>query len=150
MKDYVLDVNIIFSSLLSGKQLYRRLFENFIFYTPDFALNEIKNYQEQILKKTKLNKNDLQEFTLFIFSHLIVAPEFYISTDSRQKAYDLCKDIDLKDIIYVALSIELRCPLITRDKPLYNGLIQQGFTDIILFNDFILKMSKDTDLFKLE
>jgi len=150
MKEYVLDANIIFSGLLSGKNLYRKIFENFIFYTPDFALNEIQNYQEQILKKTKLNKIELQEFTLFIFSKLIVAPEFYISNESRQKAYNLCKDIDIKDVIYVALSIELKCPLITRDKPLYNGLIAQGYTNILLFDNFISQLSNDTDLFKLE
>ena len=149
MKEYVLDANIIFSSLISGKQLYRKLFENFIFYTPDFALNEIQKYQERLLIKTKLNKHDLQEFTLFIFSKLIVALEFYISIESRQKAYDLCKDIDLKDIIYVALSIEVQCPLITRDKPLYDGLIKQGFKNVISFDNFINQVNKENNLFKL-
>jgi hypothetical protein len=56
----------------------------------------------------------------------------------------------LKDIIYVALSIELGCPLITRDKPLFNGLIQRGYTDVIIFDDFISTINKETDLFKLE
>ncbi|NCO55308.1 MAG: PIN domain-containing protein [Bacteroidetes bacterium] len=150
MKEYVLDANIIFSSLLSGKNLYRKIFENFIFYTPDFALNEIKNYQGKIIKKTKLSKLELQEFTLFIFSKLIIAPEFYITTKSRQKAYNLCKDIDIKDIVYVALSIELNCTLITRDKPLFNGLIEQGYTDVVLFDNFISQINNETDLFKLK
>ena len=83
-------------------------------------------------------------------SKLIVAPEFYISIESRQKAYDLCKNIDLKDIIYVALSIELHCPLITRDKLLYFGLIQQKYFDVMLFDDFITLVNKETDLFKIE
>lgn len=149
MKEYVLDANIIFSSLISGKQFYRKLFENFIFYTPDFALNEIQSYQEQILKKTKLNKPDLQEFTLFLFSKLIVVPEYYISTESRQIAYDLCKEIDLKDVIYVALSIEVQSSLITRDKQLYNGLIQRGQTNIVLFENFINQIQEENNLFKL-
>lgn len=150
MNEYVLDANIIFSSLLSGKQFYRKLFDKFIFYTPDYALNEIQNYQEQIIKKTKLEKRDLQEFTLFIFSKLIVTPEFFISTESRQKAYDLCKEIDHKDIIYVALAIELNCVLITRDKPLHNGLIQRGYPEVLLFDDFISQVNKKIDLFELQ
>jgi predicted nucleic acid-binding protein len=150
MKNFVLDANIIFSSLLSGKQFYRKLFENYEFYTPDFALNEIQNYQEQILKKTKLNKQDLQEFTLFIFSKLVVVPEFYISNEARQKAYDLCKDIDLKDIIYVALSIEINFTLITRDKQLYNGLIEKGFNNVRLFDEFLNEVNSQSNLFKLE
>ncbi|PIY02132.1 MAG: hypothetical protein COZ21_15745, partial [Bacteroidetes bacterium CG_4_10_14_3_um_filter_31_20] len=108
------------------------------------------NYQGKIIKKTKLSKLELQEFTLFIFSKLIIAPEFYITTKSRQKAYNLCKDIDIKDIVYVALSIELNCTLITRDKPLFNGLIEQGYTDVVLFDNFISQINNETDLFKLK
>ena len=137
MKDFVLDANIIFSGLLSGKKFYYKVFENHTFYTPDFALQEIHNYQIEILKKTKLSKEQLQEFTLFVFSHLIVVPEFYISTSSREQAYELCKDIDVKDTIYVALSIELNFTLITRDKILHDKLKFKGFDKVILFDAFL-------------
>ena len=39
-----------------------------------------------------------------------------------QKAFDLCKNIDEKDTIYVALTLELRGGLWTGDKKLINGL----------------------------
>ncbi|PIP55272.1 MAG: DNA-binding protein [Bacteroidetes bacterium CG23_combo_of_CG06-09_8_20_14_all_32_9] len=150
MKDYVIDANIIFSSLLSGKGIYRKFFENYVLYTPDFALNELQLYQNEILTKTKLSKEQLQEFTLFVFSKLIVVPELYITKQSRIKAYDLCKDIDIKDTIYVALTIEFNNILITRDKPLHDGLISKGFENVLMFNILIDQIDKDSSLFQLE
>jgi predicted nucleic acid-binding protein len=52
-----------------------------------------------------------------------------ISLPSRQTAYDLCKDIDPKDAVFVALSCELDAPLWTGDKKLKKGLMSKGFTN---------------------
>jgi predicted nucleic acid-binding protein len=60
-----------------------------------------------------------------------------LTLKSKQYAYDLCKDIDLKDITYLALSIELEIPLITRDELLLKGLQRKGYKQFISFNDFV-------------
>jgi len=56
------------------------------------------------------------EFYLY-FNGLIEKVQFlpidFNSTNSRQKAYDLCKDIDIKDTPFIALSIELNIPVWT-------------------------------------
>lgn len=41
MKEYATDVNIIFTSLISGKEVYQKIFVDNRFYLPDFALTEI-------------------------------------------------------------------------------------------------------------
>lgn len=64
---------------------------------------------------------------IWCFQHYI--PTDFISLESRQKAYDLCKDIDIKDTPFVALSIYLAIPLWTGDKKLKVGLSQKGFHD---------------------
>ena len=64
-------------------------------------------------------------------------PEFIISLDSLQKGYHLCKHQDEFDTTYVALSIELGIPFTTRDKPIYDWLKQQGFDNVILFQDLV-------------
>ena len=61
MNEFVLDANIIFSSLLSGKGFYRRIFENNKFYSPDITFLEIKKYQRVILSKSKIKTTELQE-----------------------------------------------------------------------------------------
>lgn len=141
INEFVIDANIIFSSLLSGKGLYKNIFENNKFYTSDFALLEIQTYQKTILSKSKMTKNELQNFTIFVFSHLIVVPQFFITKINRDYAYELCKSIDEKDTIYIALSLELDKVLLTRDKPLYNGLKEKGFNKIMMFDKFIEQLN---------
>lgn len=141
MNQYILDANIVFSALISKKEFYLDLMAQNTFYTPDFALIEINKYRSVILKKSRLKLDALNEYTFRFFRKLIVVPDYVISDNSLQKAIDLCADIDLKDTIYIALAIELNTTLLTRDKPLYDGLIAKGFMPIQLFDDFIRQQS---------
>lgn len=51
MKDkYVIVANVLFSTLISGKRVYRLLFSEHTIYLPDFAFLEIEKYRQQILK----------------------------------------------------------------------------------------------------
>lgn len=54
MKNYVIDANIIFSALISGKEVYFKLFSLHHFYLPDYALQELEKYRQVILKSIKL------------------------------------------------------------------------------------------------
>ncbi len=135
--NYVIDFNILFSSLLSGKALYKSLFKQNSFYIPDFAFIELQKYENLIFQKSRLDNEQIREYSKFIFSRLTVLPSLVISNKNRQYAYDLCKNVDLKDMSYVALSIELGITLITRDKPLYKTIRKNKYKDIILFDSFI-------------
>ena len=137
MKRFILDANILFSALISGKQLFLQLFEINQFYAPDFVFIEIDKYKTVILKKSKLEKSEFQEFITKLFQHITVIPSLYINEKSKNLAIELCQDIDLKDVVYIALSIEMQIPLITRDLPLFNGLKQKGFDNIILLDELI-------------
>jgi len=140
---FVLDVNIIFSGVLSRKDIYRKLFSECKLYTPDFAFIELNKYREVILNKTKkINPDDLKDFTLFIFSKIVVVPDYLISKKSLQKAKELVESIDEKDLAYVALAEELDLTLLTRDKKLYEGLKNKGYEKIRLFEDFVNEISE--------
>jgi len=135
--NYIIDFNILFSSMLSGKSFYKTLFRNNNFFTPDFIFVELQKYENQIIEKTKLEIEQLISYTKFLFNHLKVFPNLVMTLKSKQYAFDLIKDIDLKDITYLALSIELEIPLITRDEVLFNGLRKKGYKNVILFSEFI-------------
>jgi len=135
--NYIIDFNILFSSMLSGKSFYKTLFRNNNFYTPDFIFVELQKYESQIIDNTKLELEQLISYSKFLFNHLKVFPNLVITIKSKQYAFDLIKDIDLKDITYLALSIELEIPLITRDEILFNGLRKKRYKNVILFTDFI-------------
>ncbi|MCP4155638.1 MAG: DNA-binding protein [bacterium] len=122
-KQFVIDVNIIFSGVLSRKDIYRNIFSQFKLYTPDFAFIELNKYRAVILKKAKkVLADDLRDFTLFLFSKIIVVPDYLISDSAYEKARRLVENVDKKDVAYVALAEELNLQLLTRDKQLYDGL----------------------------
>lgn len=53
------------------------------------------------------------------------------------KALDLVKDVDIKDVSYVALSMQLNLVLLTRDKKLISGIKKKKYNKIMLFDEFL-------------
>ena len=122
---------------ISGKEEYFELTEKVKFLTPVFALEELQKHQETILSKTKLDSKNFNDFTLRILSNVLVVPNFLITTQSYLQAYNWCKDIDLDDMVYIALSIEFDTCFVTRDMILYEGLKQKGYSNIMAWKDFL-------------
>jgi len=136
-KKYVIDANVLFSAFISGKDIYDILFSTYKIYVPDFAFLELEKYKQRILKKTKLSEFDLQIFVLRLFNNITVVPNLLITKISLNRGYEICKEIDEKDTVYIAAAIELNIELITSDKKLYNYLKSHGFNQIVLLGDVI-------------
>jgi predicted nucleic acid-binding protein len=134
MKKYIIDANIIFSALISGREIFVKLFENNRIYAPDFITIELDKYKKVVLKKSKLPNENLQDFIQRLFRQITIIPDLYINDINKQKAIELCETIDIKDVAYVSLSIEMNLPFVTRDKKLYDGLKDKGFKNIILLD----------------
>ena len=137
MTDFVIDANVLMSILISGKAGYRPILSFNTFILPDFALVEIEKYNTTLKTKTVMSALQLVEWTYFVFSELTIFPryvvdEYHITTSAR-----LLEKIDMKDLHYLALAMQLGLPLLTRDTPLYQGLRKQGFKNVIMFDDFL-------------
>ena len=137
----VIDSNIIFSSLMSGKNFYMDMLNQNEVYAPDFLFEEINEYENIIIEKTPLKEN-FYDYAQEIFKYLTIIPKIAIRPETWEKAYNLCKTVDEKDTPFLALSLELNLPLITRDKKLYKGLLNQGIKDIILFEEFFEQLQR--------
>jgi predicted nucleic acid-binding protein len=132
---YVIDANVLFGAFISGKDIYQFLFSEKELYLPDFAFLELEKYEGRILKKTKLRDKELSDFVITLLSKVTVIPSFLILKASFTQAYPLCKDIDEKNTVYVALAIELGFKLVTNDKKLYDGLESLNFNQVVLLKD---------------
>jgi predicted nucleic acid-binding protein len=122
MREFVVDANVLISIMISGRSSYKPILTFFDFYTPDFVFEEIEKYKPTILEKTKLSTDELQRFTFFVFNRVSVIPRIVISDEAIEKSLELTKDVDIKDLSYVALAIELDCVLLTRDYKLIKDL----------------------------
>lgn len=125
----VVDTNLIFSALVSNSLKIREiLFEsNLTFYAPDYLITEIFKHKDKLINYSKLSENEFFLYFNAIFEQIRFVPTDFIGSESRQIAYDLCKDVDINDIPFIALSVELKIPLWTGDKKLKEGLKLKGF-----------------------
>lgn len=137
MTDFVIDTNVLISSLISGKASYRPLLIYHNFILPDFALMELDKYKNVLKAKTKMQEEEFLQWTYFVFSQLTILPQYVLGHESLEKSKQLLEKIDLKDSAYVALAMQLDLPLLTRDNPLFEGLRKQGFRKVMLFEDFL-------------
>ncbi len=139
---FVVDANVLFSGLMSRKSIYEDLFQKFNIFCPDYTLIELSEYKKVILKKIPNQRKEFEEFVYLVFSNLTIIPDLLLTEEVKKKAWSLCKEIDLKDTPYVALSIFLQAKLVTRDKPLHDHLKAKGFKNIIMFHEFVEEFLK--------
>jgi predicted nucleic acid-binding protein len=137
MTSFILDANVVISILISGRATNKTILRGHDYLSPDFLLAEINQYQAEISKKSKLDKAQLRFYTKSVFEELTILPNYVIEEKSLKSALALLEEIDLKDVQYLALSIQLDLPLLTRDKPLYKGLKKQGYRKVQLWEDFL-------------
>jgi predicted nucleic acid-binding protein len=90
---------------------------------------EIYKHKEMLFENSKLTMSEFYLYFNGIVERINFIPIDFIGKESRQKAYNLCKDIDVKDTPFVALTIELGILLWTGDKKLKDGLRSKGFQD---------------------
>jgi predicted nucleic acid-binding protein len=137
MTEFVIDANVLMSILISGKAAYRPILSFNTFILPDFALVEIEKYNTTLQSKTAMPAPQLVEWTYFVFSELTILPRYVLDEHNIATAARLLEKIDMKDLSYLALAMQLERPLLTRDAPLCQGLRKQGLKNVIMFDDFL-------------
>ena len=74
---------------------------------------------------------------LRLLDNVMVIPNLLLSQAALTEAYELCKEIDEKDTVYIAAAIELNLSFITSDKRLFYGLKARNFSQVMLLGDII-------------
>ncbi|MCU0339334.1 MAG: PIN domain-containing protein [Spirosomaceae bacterium] len=131
MNTAVVDSNIVLAALRKKDSITRQkiLRAPFRFITTTFLFVEIFKYKERIFERAVMTEEEIYEYLAEILQRIDFISEELISTESFFTAYHLCKDIDKKDIPFVAFSIEFNIPLWTRDDKLKDHLKIKGFNN---------------------
>jgi predicted nucleic acid-binding protein len=130
MRPVIVDSNKFFSALLRKSSGTRRIIteSDYEFFAPNYLIAEIFKHKEKLLRSAKVEGAIVQEFLVEILRKIEFVNEKRISNGNLIHAYRLCKDIDKKDILFAALTLELDGRLWTGDEELKRGLLKKGFT----------------------
>lgn len=131
----VIDTNILISSLLKNGKKFRDIIynpENEVF-APNFLIVEIFKHKAKIVKYSGMTEEELLNELHLILKNISFINDKYIPSSIKQTAYDLCKDIDVKDTVFISLTFYLGATLLTGDKILKRELNNKN---INIFMDF--------------
>jgi hypothetical protein len=76
MSQFVIDANILFSSLISGKSVYVEVFSAQEFYSVDFAFVELNKYASTVLKSETSPRASQRIFIKTVFNGQVHSPFF--------------------------------------------------------------------------
>jgi len=135
----IIDTNILISTIMSsgggvGTFLLKDLRE-IEKYSCYYLYIEVFDKKEKIIRYSKISEKEVLELLYLVLKNIQFINENQISKASWEEARELTKDIDVKDISFVALTIEIGAKLWTGDKKLYKGLKRKGFMDVVNLED---------------
>jgi len=137
----ILDTNLLFSSIVKPDGRIADIIMNQGFKLEKigcyFSHIELFSHKQKLLNISKLSEVELLDVMYLILKQINFVNEVNIPTQFHMQAFQLTKDIDEKDTIFVAMSLFLDCNIWSGDKVLIEGLRRKGFTNIISTNELI-------------
>ncbi|WP_128548037.1 PIN domain-containing protein [Larkinella soli] len=131
VKTFVVDANIVISAMITaGSKAADLLLQppaQTRFVSCHFLQIELFKHKSKIQQLSGLDEDSLIELLYELLSHIEFINEAYIPFDCWDQANQLLKEIDVKDIPYMALALHLNAPLWTGDRKLTAGLLSRGF-----------------------
>jgi predicted nucleic acid-binding protein len=141
----VVDTNIIFSILLKkeSKELEIIQSSDLEIFIPKFLIIEIFKHKEKIVRISKLSETEILENLYMVLNYCRVFNEEDIPEKIKTKAYEYVKDVDDKDVVFVASALTLDAELWSGDKKLINGLKEKGADFLVRTKDLEEKRSNE-------
>lgn len=116
--ELVVDANVLFSALIKNNVTAKLLcHENLKLYCPEFVLEELEKYYEEILEKTSRTQEEFMRIMEAFEEIITIVPQEEYA-DYIEEAKKSCPDQN--DIMYFALALRLKCSLWSNDKILKN------------------------------
>ena len=129
--EFVVDANILISALVAprGKTCEMLFSDKLKLYVPEFLLEEVDKYKEEISQKSGLSFEELNLLFSLIFMNIEIIP-FSEFENFIEEASKICPDPN--DVKYFALALKLKCSLWSNDKKLKEGSLKVLTTSELL------------------
>ncbi len=151
MNRVVVDSNIVFSAILNTDsrigQIILRSDGLYQFFAPEYLKTEIIFHKDKIMRLGQFDLSDFIEIYELILRSITVVSHSIVPINMYEQAEDLCRDIDVDDTVFVALSEYVDGYLWTGDKKLYKGLARKEYRRLVstekMYHDFITRKKRD-------
>jgi len=117
--DCIVDVNVAISSLISRGDSFNvftlnYLWKKFVFFAPDFFMSELERHKTEIIERSKLDRERVEDIINFILSQITLIDKSDFN-EFLPEAKIILKDHQ-KDFPYLALALKLNCQIFSGDK----------------------------------
>lgn len=138
-KQFVLDSNILFSAMLNinspiGKFIMASSVDDVTFYAPEYLSIEVERHLPKIMQLSEMTEVELRRLLAILYEKIEFVPDAIIPFKYYALSVPLVSDVDMDDIVFVALTEYLNAALLwTGDKKLYKALESKGYHKIVTF-----------------
>ena len=139
----IADSNIFFGALITPNGELATILKdkNMQFMAPDYIIEEVKDHLDTIKKKRKKDKTNRQILAdlALLLKNITVVPLEDLSDKNIQKAFSIVKDIDEDDYPFIAMHLQYKHKIWSRDEDLIEGLTQKGYGHFFISTDEVRK-----------
>lgn len=139
----IADSNIFFGALITPNGELATILKdkNMQFLAPDYIIEEVKEHLDIIQKKRKKDKTKrkiLADLALLI-ENITIVPLEKLTKKNIQKAFSIVKDVDEDDFAFIAMHLQYKYKIWSRDEELINGLTEKGYGEFFISTDEVRK-----------
>ena len=137
----VVDTNIVFSAILNPKSNIGQILLNkdnkIQFYSVKYLLIEINNHKLKLSKLAKIDFNLIDNYIKVFTSKITFIDENVIPEQIVIESFELVKEIDPNDSLFIALTKFKDAKIWSGDKKLINGLLSKNYNYYITTNQLL-------------
>ena len=103
----VIDTNVLMAALISDSVVRRLLASRkIIFYLPEFALDEVEKYKDDLKAKARYSEEEFQKLKNLLLENIAIAPKDLVKKHMKE-AVNVMERIDKKDAPFIACAIAI-------------------------------------------
>ena len=139
----ITDSNIFFGALITPNGELATILKdkNMQFLAPDYIIEEVKEHLDIIQKKRKKDKTKRKILTdlALLIENITIVPLEKLTKKNILKAFSIVKDVDEDDYAFIAMHLQYKHKIWSRDEELINGLTEKGYGDFFITTDEVRK-----------
>ncbi len=104
----VVDTNVLMAGLISDSTIRKLLVSGkAAFYLPEFALEEVEKYKEQLKVKAGYSEDEFQKLKTLLLERVTLVPE-KLTIGRMKEAIAVMAEIDKKDSVFIACALAVK------------------------------------------